>query len=234
MPRLTSLLSELRSQHADDWYLLRHREDLSQTPQLRSLVATYDRALDTLDARSWEVLKAKALKSFLADSVDRGKNNFFNHLNESFAYRYLLQRGARSIAFVPETTKRKTPDLSFLENSKEFFCEVKTIGVSDEEIQRTKLEESLDASVYDQLTDQFLTGKLVNTVEHASTQIDSVGEGLVYLILGFDDFTLRNYRRYKSQLRELLTSRFPNREIYIKIGLQSRKRIHHVARPTGA
>jgi hypothetical protein len=230
MSRLPSLLEELRSKHVNDWYLLQYKEALSLSPTFQSLFLTYDRGLNTLDDPSWAILKAKVSEKFKEETDDsgRGKHQFFDVLNESFAYRYLHQRGASCVACLPESKKKgqKTPDFSFIENGKKLYCEVKTINISDDEIKRTKCGDSFDGSVYDELTQGFLNGKLVSVVRQASSQIDLVGNGFVYLILSFDDFTLRNYERYRSQLKELLMSKFPGREIYIKIGLQSRKRIH--------
>jgi hypothetical protein len=231
MPRLTLLLEDLRSKHVNDWYLLKYKDALSQNQQWRSLFKTYDRVLDTLDDPSWAILKAKASEKFKANTVDRGKHQFFDVLNESFAYRYLLQRGASGVVCLPESKQKgqKTPDFSFIENGKKLYCEVKTINISDDEIIRTKRMQSFDGSVYYELPPNFLNGKLVSVVEQASSQIAFVGDGFMYLIISFDDFTHSYYDRYRSQLKEFLASEFPGREIYIKIGLQSRKRIHLVS-----
>jgi len=194
--------------------------------QLRS-IRMYDKVLDVLDESSWSILKHKAKQSFLSGTGDRGKQEFFNQLNEAFAYRHLLQRGYSSVAFMPEDNKQKTPDLQFTQGDFQRFCEVKTLSISNEEIDRMKRDETFDSSIYIQLPDALLQNKLYNVLTRATKQIQSQGTGFVYLIVYFDDFTLRHYTNYKRQLIDFLEIEFPALEVYIKIGIQSRKHIHH-------
>ena len=228
MCRLSSLFSELRISHSGDQYLQDAEIVFKLSKCHRSILQTYNRALSTLDKPSWELLKCKATANFSGTSSRRGKNSFFSHLNEAFAYRYLHQRGCELIAFIPEVTNGKSPDLSFMENGTMRVCEVKTIEISDEDIDRTVCGDTFDASVYKALTLPFIYDKLDKTLSRAVDQIRSREIGLVYLIVNFDDFTLRHYQTYRCQLLKFLSLKYPTLEVYIKVGIQSRKRIHHV------
>lgn len=231
--RVSSLFSKLLINHSGDKYLQESEIAFKSNECLRSILRTYNRAFKTLDIPSWELLKSKAIANFSGKSTNRGKNSFFNHLNEAFAYRYLHQRGCKLITIVPATTKHRSPDLSFIENGIQRFCEVKTIEISEDEIGRTICGSTFDATIYCALSLPFLN-KLDTTLSNAADQMSSQGSGLVYLIVNFDDFTLKHYSTYKYQLVQFLRLKYPMQEVYIKIGMQSRKRIHNIGRASAA
>lgn len=238
MSRLRQFFKELRTQFPADKYAEGISESLEIHSEARSVVATYDRALQSLDDDSWRTLKQKAMREFPCNIEDRGKQPFFNQLNEAFAYRFLLQRGHNQVAFVPEDTnrkkKRKTPDIRFLKDGMQSFCEVKTIGISVDEIARMKSGDVFDTSTYSQLDSPFIEKKLPEAIAVALSQVTAAGgRGLVFLIVQFDDFTLQYYRVYRQQISQLLTERFPETEVYVKFGIQGQKRIHHRPRFSG-
>ncbi len=227
MSRLKNFLHQIRAQFPNDWYF----EDIDFSFQARSVIATYDRALSTLDQESWAYLQKKALGEFCSGKNNgRGKQPFFNQLNEAFAFRFLLLNDHQQVAFIPEDIKKKnkTPDICFMRNGSFSFCEVKTLSISENEISRMASESVIDNSIYQELDNSFLETKLSSTINLAREQIMSAGtDGLVYLIVHFDDFTLAHYSTYRQQIVNVLNSKFPSQEVYIKIGLQSRKYIHH-------
>lgn len=235
MSRLLQFLEELRSQFPTDKYVEGVYESLEIRSGARSVIAAYDRALRSLDDDSWRTLKQKAMREFPCNIENRGKQPFFNQLNEAFAYRFLLQRGYNQVALVPEDTsrrkKRKTPDIRFLKSGGVSFCEVKTIGVSIDEIARMKSGDVFDTSIYSQLDSPFLEKKLPEAIGVALSQVEAAGgRGLVFLIVQFDDFTLQYYAIYRQQISRLLTERFPEKEVYVKFGIQGQRRLHHRAR----
>lgn len=231
--RLRKLFQELKPQFPDDWYLDGIDLSLELFPQARSAVATYERVLRTLDDGAWGILKEKVIREFSTGKNDgRGKHQFYNHLNEAFAFRFLLQSGYQQVTLIPEDTakknKPKSPDIRFIRNNSFAYCEVKTINISENEIARMQSENSFNSSIYQQLDNPFLKTKFTGDIRHASEQISSLGtDGLVYIIAHFDDFTLAHYSTYRQQIMGVLNSEFPTQEVYIKIGLQSRKYIHH-------
>lgn len=233
MSRMRQLFEEILAVFPSDRYVEGIYQSLAMESGARSVVASYDRALRSLDAESWRVLRQKAMQSFPCDIEDRGKQHFFNQLNEAFAYRFLVRQGHQQVAFVPEDTKkkRKTPDIRFLKGGAESFCEVKTIGISVDEIARTKSGEAFSTSIYSELKSPFLNKKLPDAIRTALGQLKAAdGPGLVFLVVQFDDFTLQYYPVYRRQIARLLNAQFRDAEVHVKIGVQGRRRLHHGSR----
>jgi hypothetical protein len=104
------------------------------------------------------------------------------------------------------------------------FCEVKTVGVSDEEVERRRIPTRFSPSGYKHLTAKFLT-KLQSTLDLASSQIHARGSGgLIYVVFIPDDFTLEHYSTYRQQLQHCI-DRHPERNIFIKVGLNGQRRV---------
>jgi len=194
---------------------------------MNSQLRTYNDALQLLDAKSWALPRCKAHRAFSQDHLDRGKQAFFNQLNEAFAYRLLSKKGYQSIAFLSESKKLKSPDLKFFRSNNEEFCEVKTISISQDAIARFKTNASFNNSIHHTLTENFLS-KLRTTISTAIRQVQARGRyGLVYLVIHFDDFTLEHYSVYRQQVIRLIRTHFPTQEVFIKIGIQGRRHIHN-------
>ena len=153
------------------------------------------------------------------------KQGFFNQLNEAFAYRYLVHKGFRNVRFVREG-KGRNPDIGFDDrDGRSHYCEVKTLGISNDEINRSSRGEVYDGSVYSSLSEGFLS-KFNAALIGARQQICARGaDGLVYIIIKFDDFTLDYYRTYRKQLiMSLRTRRSEN--LFIKVGVLGNRRIY--------
>ena len=110
----------------------------------------------------------------------------------------------------------KTPDISYVEQEMK-YCEVKSIGISDDEIKR-RYGHDLDGQDFDvpdfyrldffdgkahtRLSDGFLN-KLLIDVNDAREQIAAVkGTGIVFVLARFDDFTRDYIETYRAQLRK--------------------------------
>jgi hypothetical protein len=231
MTRFEALLEELREAHPQDCYVDELSDSTRVSSQARAQVRAYSRALDKIDDKSWETLKAKAVLAFKANSSDRGKSAFFDQLNEAFAYCHLIRKRHTNVSFVPESKKIKTADLSFLNGGNLHMCEVKTIHISQEMIARYKSAHTYDGYIHEKLSDQFLK-KLKTTLDIAFCQVSAnEATGMAYLVLHFDDFTLRHYATYRTQILDLLQAHFNENEVYIRVGVQGRINIQHV--PTG-
>jgi hypothetical protein len=92
-----------------------------------------------LDSDAWDALKDAAAQR-LVRTKDRGWQPLFDILNEAKAYNHLVSIGCTSVQFIPRSKRHgeRTPDLQALSNSVITFCEVKTINMSAEEVERLR------------------------------------------------------------------------------------------------
>jgi hypothetical protein len=207
---------------ADDFFVNLNLS-LRQSSQARAFYRAYDRALSCLDADSWAELRQKALRHFRDHREGQWKQGFFNQLNDAFAYQVLVRRDYTKVSILPET-KQKTPDLQYFVGDIQHYCEVKTIGVSEEELGRRASESVFDGFVYRELPDKFFE-KFNSTLLQAQAQISSQGAtGLVFVIVNFDDFTLQYYDRYREQIAAFL-DQHEVQNVYVKVGLIGGRRI---------
>jgi hypothetical protein len=105
------------------------------------------------------------------------------------------------------------------------YCEVKSLSISNDEIVRRNKGIVYDGTVHARLDDGFIN-KFCDAVQQARRQIGALGSnGLVYLVVRFDDITLDYYRIYRKQLIDTCRKNgFDN--LFIKIGLLGNKRIY--------
>lgn len=229
MPGFNELIEEIGKKHPNDWWIKSRRETASLFPDSFPQVRIYENALRILDSDSWLVLSEKAHEAFSEPRGARGKHQFFNLLNEALAYEYLAAQELRNIRLLRTVPKQKTPDISYEANGVARYCEVKTISVSKEELDRASAREVFDGSIYYELNPQFLK-KLGSTIQTAVAQIQSISpSGLVYVIVHFDDFTLDHYDTYQRQISEFLACSFPVLEIIVRIGVLGTRYIRHGA-----
>jgi hypothetical protein len=196
----------------------------------------------TLDSESWQGLKTKALNHYKDHRRGQTKQGFFNQLNEAFAYRQLLRRGCESIRFIEEGNGRK-PDICYFQDRVQRYCEVKTIGISDDEFQRRSLcnrTDPQDKRFWNngeqnlRLSCEFFK-KLLTDLNNAKEHIFqmSSGEGLVYIVINFDDFTTDYYGNYRNQLISFCRqNNFA--DVFMKIGVTGRRMISPLRARTGA
>jgi hypothetical protein len=227
MKRFRELVRAARDRFPGDDFFADFESGSRLQPSRLKHYRPYNDALMLLDNKSWITLEEKALKHFRNERNGQRKQAFFNHLNEAFAYRHLLRRGFKNIRFIEEA-KEKRPDLGFVDRGTECYCEVKTIGVSDDEIKRRETHGVQDGNVYFNLSPGFLN-KLATTVETAWTQIRSLGEhGLVFILINSDDIAHDHDKRHRKQLTEFYQSQgFEN--LVIKMGYLGNRgiRINH-------
>ena len=184
--------------------------------QARAYYASYDRTLAELDSASLEELSRKAINHFRDHRPGQLKQGFFHQLNEAFAYRHLVRLGYTDVTVLKEG-KATQPDLSYKDGGRQLFCEVKTIGVSEDEINRRGSNRAFTAN-YHHLSEGFFN-KLDHDLRCAQAQIHARGRsGLVYVVATFDDFTMTYYPQHRQQLSEYLRSHSV-RNVYIKAGI---------------
>lgn len=223
MKRIRELIADTRERYPIDDFFADFDHTYRIDPLKRKYYRSYNDALMALDIESWSILKGKALDQYLNHRNGQRKEGFFNQLNEAFAYRYLVRKGFKSVRFIEEGNK-KSPDISFDDRNVQSYCEVKTLGISDDEIGRRYKQLDYDGSVYVDLSEQFLK-KLKGAIGKAWKQIHSFGEnGLVFVFIRFDDPTLDHYHHYRKQLIKFCRDLgFDN--LLMKIGARGNKRI---------
>lgn len=218
MHRIRELINEIRIRHPDDNFFSDFKSSCEVNRLKQDSYLAYESALVKLDEASWIVLKEKSIQHFKNHRPGQLKTGFFAQLNEAFAYRFLVSHGYTDIKFVLEG-QTKTPDITFKTQDEIGFCEVKSLGISDEEIKLRDSNECIDGSLYTNLSPEFIR-KLEYTIQKAKNQIGSLsGESLVYIVIEFDDFTYEYLSEYRKQLQGFLSAH-PSDNLILQIGLE--------------
>ena len=221
--RLRELIDEVRQAHPQDQFFRDFDKSCRQDPVKRRHYRTYADALRVLDAQSWRELKNKALQHYLNHRKGQLKQGFFNQLNDAFAYRHLRQRGCTAVQVLHEG-KTRTPDIRYSESGSIKHCEVKTLGISCDEIDRRCSGEASDGQVYAKLGAGFLN-KFHSSFDVAKKQIAvHPSGGLVYFVVIFDDTTYDYYEDYRRQILSYCRQK-GMRDLYVKVGLRGNRRI---------
>ena len=223
MRRIRELIGAVELAHPSDRFFANIEQTWAISPQARAQYAAYDRALRVLDNQSWHEVKAKAVEHFRDHRKGQLKQGFFNQINEAFAHEFLLRRSFRKVRILREDGSAK-PDIAYLRGTHTRFCEVKTIGISEEQVARWSTRSAFSGAVYSQLSPGFLN-KLDSTISHAWSQVTGRGSsGMVYLLVLFDDFTLMYYDTYRRQILRCIAIH-PAEAVYVKVGLLGRRRM---------
>jgi len=226
MKRIRELIEAVTKKYPQDKFFLGFEESCSANVAKRATYLTYESALKVLDEQSWQILKDKALAHFRDHRRGQLKQGFFNQLNEAFAYRFLIQRGCTGVEMLPECGA-STPDIRYVEAGRVKHCEVKTLGLSDAEIQRRASRDAF-TNAYIELGEGFLR-KLASSVDTAEGQIATQGtSGLVYILVIYDDLAFDNYLEYRRQMVSFCHEQ-NMREVYIKVGLRGNRRVRRIA-----
>ena len=221
--RVRELIYLVQEAHPQDRFFADLNITFRSSRQAYAVYRAYDRAFQCLDPDSWHDLSRKAVRHFYDHREGQLKQGFFNQLNEAFAYRYLLRCGHADVRVLPET-RRRQPDLMFNNRGHQECCEVKTIGISGQEISRRSTSQVFDGSIYYELTPQFLE-KVNLAMTDALKQLHSQNaSSLVYLIVNFDDFTLGYYGRYREQLSACIHAHEAP-AVVAQVGLLGQRRI---------
>jgi hypothetical protein len=225
MKRIPEIIGILRHRYPRDDFFSEFEESCRISAAKRYYYRLYDKALMTLDDDSWEILKDKAVRHYMDHRKGQRKQGFFNQLNEAFAYRHLVGSGFHDVHFIREGVC-KSPDIRFAVDNTQSYCEVKTLGISDEEIRRRSSRKVINGALYVNLSAGFLN-KFFEAVVTAQKQIAAWGAtGLVYVMILFDDIAQDYYQNYRKQMIKFaLDNGFDN--LFIKVGLRGNRRILH-------
>jgi len=217
MKRIREIIANIRHRYPNDDFFLNFEHSCRISQGKRNCYRAYNSALMVLDDDSWLILKSKALRHYFDHRNGQKKQGFFNQLNEAFAYRYLVTNGFDNVRFIKES-KEKSPDIKFTGHDGQSYCEVKTLGISNDEINRRHITTVCDGSIHGNLSDEFLK-KFCDAVNTAKRQICAFGpNGLVYVIIKFDDIALDYYKNYRKQLTTFSDIHGFD-DLFVKIGL---------------
>ena len=170
-------------------------EDRDDGPDIETIKRGFFRRvelnLDALSERDWQALLKKVTPRFkkrhVVNGRDRGWQLAFDIFNEAEAYRWLASKGFADLQFIPEEGNKRTPDIAAFYRQEKWLCEVKTVNLSDKEIElRTAMKVR---ETPDRLEDSFLNTKLKCKIEDARRQFEnhSSGRRLVIIVFNFDD-----------------------------------------------
>jgi len=182
---------------------------LESSEHVRHLYARREEVLQVLDADAWKALKVEAGPQVMSSRPEyRGWQALFDRLNEANAYRYLTKIGCSRIAFIPRTTKQ-TPDLEGWLKGQQVLCEVKTINISDEEVNARHSPTVRSIAVR---LEQGFFNKLLSDITRGSLQLadyDSQKRArhLIYISPIFDDFLARCKETYFEQIDAFVAER---------------------------
>ncbi len=222
MRRIRELITLIRASYPQDRFFANFDQKLA-IPEFDADYRAYERALGFLDRESWTELQAKAVSHFLDHRPGQLKQGFFNQLSDAFAYQHLVRCGYRNVRVLREDGGTQ-PDLEYLDGNEKLFCEVKTLGISDKEIARRNVPNRFCSSIYYEL-DERLLNKLRLTLDVAQGQINARGpNGMIYLLLIFDDFTGEHYDTYRKQVHACIHMH-KAKNVYVKVGLRGRRYI---------
>lgn len=159
--------------------------ELEANPFRVRIYERLENELSQLDDNSWARLKEDLLSLCLLSHPEREWVKLFEKLNEAKGYCFLKKLGCKDIEFIARS-KIRTPDLRGNLNGTDYFCEVKTINVSDYKIDAIKL---IKATEVTKNISSGLEKKLKKIFKSASIQLNNyaeIGIKFIYLIINYD------------------------------------------------
>jgi hypothetical protein len=182
-------------------------QTIVEYPQKRKFLREVEAELQGLDARAWAALKAK-LAPLPKKHKKRVLQPLYDTLNEAKGYNYLARIGCTNVRFIPESAIKgqKSPDLGADAQGRTVLCDVKTINISDKEVDRRR------SGGVGMSTDQLETGflnKLKSDLEHAKAQMMAYNPGgiarkIAYVVVNYDDGLHEYADQYWPQIDQFL------------------------------
>ncbi|MGD0017057.1 MAG: hypothetical protein ABSC38_06050 [Verrucomicrobiia bacterium] len=170
-PQLYKLYEASDRSHADNYFTKGFdRIYANDRDGTRRSFGPLERALERVDNEAWKQLVGKALGFVTQKDHRRGWSQLFDHLYEAFGYELLANRGYTSIQFV-DRGDEQTPDLLGKSQTSTAILEVKSIGCSDNEIDRRTVWPPPLLDLAPALSDKF-ENKLLVTLKKARDQLE--------------------------------------------------------------
>ena len=203
---------------SSDACFLNFEESLSESPTKYKHFRDIELELQNLDSTSWEHLKAEVAPLLKKRHPTRGWQALFDKLNEAKGYGHLRRLGCTNIGFIPRSAVggQQTPDLQAVLGPINVLCEVKTINISECEVNHRISGSS--RSILLQLPIGIFK-KLKSDLEAAREQLAAVFtnapvRNIIYLIINFDDSLHEYADDYAGQISTFLaTIAMPDVEI---------------------
>ena len=205
MPRVYELQDLIADRSAPEAYFQSFDISVRDEPEKMKSWRARERAFQRLDPAAWVFLKGEAQRYLTKpNSSGRGYQQLISMLNQAWAYNYLVDIGCQRLAFIPSGTSngQETPDLKGEVDGRRVLCEVKTIGVSDEEAARRKSHGA--GSTVSTLAPGFFN-KLTCTLLKAGSQMKSYDSAvgikrIAFVAIDFDDFLGEYKEDYYAQI----------------------------------
>ena len=215
LPRLYDLYDRSDKTHPDNYFAnfpARRAEILFE-----KIFKQWEETLRALDPKAWEQLTEKTLDSGTKKHPRRQYAQLFDFLNEARGYALLVDRGYDQISFIDCKCrqKKKSPDLLGESQNSTAILEVKTIDISDKELDWRERDQFQTRTVIG-LSDKFRE-KVCSTIDHARKQLDayskSVDKKIVLLLVRFDMDNILEARNYSALQNLIATNQISGLEI---------------------
>lgn len=205
LPRVFDLIELVPDPSSPDVYFKDFPSRFLSEPLLRQAWLAREAEFQKLSSDAWCFLKKKARPYLTARDKNRGWEQLISVLNEARAYGYLQGSGYSRLRFIPESD-RESPDIEGELNGTRLLCEVKTIQISNAEVQVRS--GACVGAVRDKLTPGFFN-KLAFDLNKAEGQMAAFGRGatakhVVYVIINFDDRLAKYKAQYFKQIDDYI------------------------------
>ena len=206
LPRIYELKDLLRDPEAPKSFFKAFDCRLGISNQIMQAFVEREAELQQLNPISWNVIKEKAKPLLEIKDKKRGWHQLIDTLNEVRGYNYLSRLGCTEPRFIPRADSKgtRTPDLQGAIGILSIVCEVKTIHISEKEIDaRTKIT-LRDGANENRLPQEFLN-KLNSDLVAARDQLlaycdDANARRIIYMVINFDNFTTEHDAEYFNQI----------------------------------
>ncbi len=185
LPRIYEI-KDLCTNDTEHSYFNRLDNIITNSSLAKDFYKCLDDELFQLDHNSWDFFKSDIISEIATYDKNRGWFQLFNRLNEVKGFIYLKNIGCSNVKFI-ERSREKTPDLKGKLDEENIYCEVKTINISESEIEKRK-KPKLRRCSYD-LPDEFFN-KLSKVIQSAELQFFEKSEkNIIYIIINFDEIS---------------------------------------------
>ncbi|MGO9147507.1 MAG: hypothetical protein ACLQDF_14175 [Desulfomonilia bacterium] len=207
LPRIYELRDLITVPSQDALFQENFDSSLRDSPDKKSAYKDWEEDLQGLDSAAWDYYKTRSKSLLTKKHPKRDWQELFDARNEVKGYNYLRRIRCKDVSFISPFSRKqqkKTPDLRGSRQGQDILCEVKTINISEAEIDaqiESRKKPTVRKVTTQQLKEGFL-GKLVCTLVNAHGQLKThdpnhQARWLIYMLINFDD-SLAPY--FKDQL----------------------------------
>lgn len=211
MPRVYELRDLIQDPSKPSAYFQNFDNSLRDEPCKKQTWLAREHEFQRLDADSWQRLKDEARPYLSArDARGRGWEQLISILNQARAHNYLVDQGCSGVSFIRRSKRQKqqTPDIKAQLDGQTVLCEVKTINISEDEVNKRRTGSA--GSTTNLLNEAFFK-KLESALREAKRQMDSYYRQnevrrIAFVAVNFDDWLGEYKAEYFSQIDQYLAS----------------------------